>query len=110
LQLEFASDKSILGHSATGRPPQAAKRKGLMPFRDEPGDWPLKCCERLTALRFENVDRSTPPLLHRICATGLPADYIAHFVLDALDALDRRRPIRKYPARLIREKRPGRFV
>jgi transposase len=42
------------------------------------------------AIRFVNIDRDTPLLLPPDLRDWVPADHLAHFVLDAVEALDLR--------------------
>ena len=42
------------------------------------------------ANRFVNIDRDTPLLLPPDLRDWVPADHLAHFVLDAVEALDLR--------------------
>jgi hypothetical protein len=42
------------------------------------------------AIRFVNIDRDTPLLLPPDLRDWVPADHLAHFVIDAVEALDLR--------------------
>ena len=49
-----------MGCGATGRIRKSAKRKGLRPFRDEPGDELRKRYKKLTTTLFVNINCDTP--------------------------------------------------
>lgn len=59
-------------------------------FEKPPVTWREKCCKYLMATRFVNIDRDTPLLLPPDLRDWVPADHLAHFILDAVEELDLR--------------------
>ena len=85
-----------LGPLSRGVAPQ---RRGVLEHNVVvlPRKWRGICCQWRRATRFVTIDRATPRWLPPDLRVWVPADHLAHFILDAVEALALRQVKRSRP-------------